>query len=312
MRLDVQALESRDQAALAQLMEVCRGCARIGASKAGAHAFADDIAQDLAMFVLEKFLPRYDPERDVEPYLIESARRMGLAYLRRHSKEYLVGAREEGVDPVALLVDEEIRGEERLVEDEVDRQAEQAKGILIERLRAKRGARPRRAAKKPAAAPKRRERSRPAPNLPPPTEAESRAERARLARVARPSVQELVKIRRRVGLTQEEMARALSLKDNSIRSIEYGVVAGEPEKLLRKARALERKHKRIDADLPAPKLIRKWCKMLRLNEGDTVELSRLIGVHRSTLYRWSVSETQPHPHRVRRLNAVVEALAEHV
>lgn len=314
MQLDVQALQSRDNTALAQLMEVCRTCARIGAHKAGAHAFADDIAQDLVMFVLERFLPRYDPKRDVEPYLIESARRMGLAYGRRHSKEYLVGAREEGVDPVALMVDQEIRAEERLVEDEVELMAGRAKEILIQRMRARNGAsKPRPSMRTPAAPePARPRRERPAAKPAPMSEAEARAEQARLARVARPAVQSLVQVRRRVGLTQEEMARALGLSDNSIRSIEYGVVAGDPEGLLRKARELERRHKRIDADLPGPELIRRWCKMLRLNEGDTVELSRLIGVHRSTLYRWSVSETQPHPHRVRRLNAVVEALAEDV
>ena len=316
MQLDVLALQSRDTTALAQLMEVCRTCARIGAHKAGAHAFADDIAQDLVMFVLEKFLPRYDPGRDVEPYLVETARRMGLAYGRRHNKEYLVGGHDAGIDPVTLMADEEARAEERLAEDEVELMAGKAKEILIQRMRSRTGASKRVEDKKlvPAPLPAREQRqaARQAPSSTPMSEAEARAEQARLARVDRPSVQELISVRRRIGLTQEEMARALRLSDNSIRSIEYGVVAGEPEKLLRKAQELERRYKRIDADLPGPDLIRKWCKMLGLNEGDTVELSREIGVHRSTLYRWSVQETQPHPHRVRRLHAVVEALAEDV
>lgn len=313
MQLDVQALQSRDVAALAELMEVCRVCARIGGSKAGAHAFVDDIAQDLVMFVLEKFLPRYDPERNVEPYLVESARRMGLAYLRRHSREYLVGDRDQGADPVTLMVDEEIAVEERLADDEVEREANTAKQILIKRMRTRRNSGTRvenKARAEPT--PPRSEVPAPAERSEPMSEAETRAEQARLARVERPTVQELIKLRRRVGLTQEEMARALGLSDNSIRSIEYGVVSGEPEALLRKARKLEERHKRIDADLPGPELIRRWCKMLGINKGDTVELSRTIGVHRSTLYRWSVSETQPHPHRVRRLNAVVEALSEDV
>lgn len=311
MQLDVQALQSRDAAALAQLMEVCRTSARIGANKTGAHSFADDIAQDLMMFVLEKFLPRYDPGRDVEPYLIESARRMGLAYLRRHSKEYLVGNRDEGVDPVALLVDKETRAEERLAENEVDRLVSQAKDTLIKRMRARNGSTADQGDKRQAAAPRKRRAA--APATPGPvSEAAAAAELARQARVERPAVQELIRIRRRVGLTQEEMAKALGLSDNSIRSIEYGVVAGEPERLVRLAKRLERTYRRIDAETPGPELIRKWCKMLGLAEGDTVELSRMIGVHRSTLYRWSVNETQPHPHRVRRLNAVVEVLAEHV
>lgn len=313
VQLDVQALQARDASALAQLMEVCRSCARIGAYKAGAQAFSDDISQDLAMFVLEKFLPRYDPDRDVEPYLIESARRMGLAYLRRHSKEYLVGAREDGADPVALLVDQNARAEEQMAESEADRLVRQAKKILVERMRTyqerpvnDQDARQSRGAA-PTAAP------RPAPAqkaVAPQTEQETRAEEARLARVNRPEVQELIRIRRRIGLTQEEMAKALGLSDNSIRSIEYGVVAGEPKALVQLARKLEANYKTIDADLPGPALIQRWCKMLGLPEDDTVELSRRIGVHRSTLYRWSVEKTQPHPHRVRRLNAIVEVLAD--
>lgn len=312
MRLDVEALQSQDRTALAELMEVCRNCARIGSSKAGAIAFADDIAQDLVMFVLEKFLPRYDSERDVEPYLIESARRMGLAYMRRHSKEYLVGDREEGIDPVVLMEDQEARADERLVEDEVERQSREAKQILIERMRARQGAEDdgaKSSRRRAAARPKKK--SEPVSQSAPLTPAEQKAEQARLARVARPEVQELIQIRRRIGLTQEEMAKALSLSDNSIRSIEYGVVAGNPRALVKAARLLEKDHKSINADTPAPELIRLWCKKLKINEGDTVELSRLIGVHRSTLYRWSVNETQPHPHRVRRLNALVEAQADY-
>lgn len=330
MRLDVAALAAHDPAALRELNEVCRVCARIGSSKVGAIGFADDISQDLLQLTLGSFLQRYDPERDVEPFLKEAARRMGLAYLRRHSREVLAPPAgyggDDSWDPLQAAEDRDARVDEIALEDEADRLASAARKTLVDRMRARRAKPPAPEGEPPeqiVVEPQRPKRVQPRSNLVEDRMARPQARRAederktrlhalRAERANRPDVIELAAIRNRLGLTQTEMARALGLLDNSIRSIEYGVVAGQPKALLKLARKLESQHKQIDANIPGSELIKRWCAELGLREGDTVELAGLLGLHRSTMFRWSTQETQPPPHKVRRLNAIVEALKESV
>lgn len=316
MRLDTTALTRNDPAALAELMRTCSSCARIGASKVGAGSFADDITQELMLLVLGPFLQRYDAERDIEPFLKEAARRMGLSYLRKHTREVLSQAWGEDWDPIEAAEDESAHVERQLAEDEVDQQARSARDILIARMRAKQQARaadstvadlPPAAPAESSCADVKREAD---PQLP--DDEATRIRAIRTDRANRPEVLELAAVRRRIGLTQSEMARALGLLENSIRSIEYGVVAGDPKTLLKSARKLEKQHKSIDADMTGAALIKRWCAELGLREDDTVELASMLGLHRSTLYRWSAAATQPPPHKVRQLNAVVEALKDGV
>lgn len=305
MKLPVEALAAREPRAIADLLRLCTQCARIGTSKVGAQEFTDDIAQEMTMFVLDRFLAQYDGERDVEPYLIEAGRRMGLSYYRKHSREVYVGAQEEGMDPLLKLADQDLIAEEQVLQGEIERRAASARAVLLSRIRAK-ASLPQRSKAAPAQGEVRPERQKALP-------IDDATIAVRRARAARPEVRELVKLRKRIGLTQEEMALSLGMSENSIRSLEYGVVASDPESILAKARALESRHRMaIDAQDSGAELIRHWCRRLGLNEDDHVELARQIGIHRSTAYRWSQQKTQPPPHQVRKLNAIVETLIETV
>lgn len=307
MKLHVEALVAREPRAIADLLRLCTHCARIGASKVGAQEFSDDIAQEIVLFVLDRFLAQYDGERDVEPYLIEAGRRMGLSYYRKHSREIHVGSQEEGLDPLLQLQDQDMIAEERMLQAEIEQRAASARAVLLSRIRAKAALPQRGVAPAPAA------RVEASPARQKGIAPDDATTAVRKARAERPEVRELVQLRKRIGLTQEEMALSLGMSENSIRSLEYGVVASDPQAILLKARVLESRHQMpIDAQDSGAELIRHWCKRLGLKDDDHVELARQIGIHRSTAYRWSQEKTQPPPHQVRKLNAIVETLIETV
>lgn len=301
MQLDIAALQRRDGRAMAELLELCRKCARIGSNKAGALSFSDDIAQDMVMFVLDRFLAVYDGERDVEPFLIEVGRRMGLSYYRRHSREVIVGEREDGADPLLALEDASLIADEQLQEDEEAKRAADAKAILVARVRARRSA-------VTSVKPKPRPR-------PPRAMTDACAERrhhVRHARSFRPAVRQIVALRKRMGLTQQQMSLALGLTPNAIRSLEYGIVDGQPEKLLVRAQELAaREAAMFDPGMGVHDLLARWCQRLRLSSDDVSGLASRIGVHRSTLFRWRTGRTQPLVSDLRSINAIVDAVAEH-
>lgn len=300
MQLDVPALQRRDPRAMAELLELCRKCSRIGSNKSGALSFADDIAQDMVMFVLDDFLPVYDGVRDVEPFLIEVGRRKGLSYYRRHSREVIVGEREDGADPLLALEDAGLIADQQLEEDEEAKRAAEAKAILIARIRAHREAP---AAPKPKSRPRR-----------PRVVSDACAERrnaVRQGRSFRPAVRQLVALRKQMGLTQQQMSLALGLTPNAIRSLEYGIVDGQPDKLLARAQALAARQVRsFDPEMDVAELLERWCQRLHLDKSDVSGLAGRIGVHRSTLFRWRTGRTSPHISDLRAINAIVDALME--
>lgn len=91
MKLDKDRLLKNDPAAIRELEAVIRECVRIGASQVGALEFRDDLAQELMMLVLFKTIHIYDPEREIEPFLIKAAKLAGMAMRRRHGREVLMG-----------------------------------------------------------------------------------------------------------------------------------------------------------------------------------------------------------------------------
>lgn len=313
MRLDVPALRRQDAAALAALNKTCKTCARIGASKVGALPFVNDIAQDMLIVVLTRWLDVADGERDVEPYLIEMARRMGLSYYRRHSREINASPDDGEHDLIGSMADEGPDAEAANLEQEVERQAAEALAALIARMREVR------AGRGAAAAPDAPAAVRPS-SLPAFVEASATRQepacavtaKQRRDRASRPAVRELVAVRKRLGLTQTQMARALGLTSiNAIRSLEYGVVLGEPGKLLAGARELEgRMSASFNAALSGAALVCDWARRLGVSVDDPSGLAQHIGVHRTTIYRWRNDITQPPPHLVRLVNAIVEAIEE--
>lgn len=306
MRLDVDGLRSRQPDAIQALMGACERAAKVSATKVGAGEFVQDITQDMAMMVLTRFLEVYDREREIEPFLHEMARRMGLSYYRRHSREVNASGVSEEYDILDHVAGDELDGEAERIEDEAEREARQAREILIQRIRAK--------AADSKAEP---------PITAPPSPATKKASRTsgayrnsprRLVRAKRREVQELVAIRKRIGLTQSQMAAALNLPSiRAIRSIEYGVVHGDLDVLLPAARALEAELRNTDdgdsiLSNSGSELVRRWSRALGVAEGDVSGLAQHIGVNRVTVYRWSLDKTRPPAHLVAAINTMVEVI----
>ncbi|HEX7324334.1 MAG TPA: helix-turn-helix transcriptional regulator [Rhodanobacteraceae bacterium] len=72
-----------DAAASKQLAAVIQRCAGIGASRADATGFAEDVGQELWMFI-RQHADRFDPQYELEPYLIKTAFRTAQAMRRRN------------------------------------------------------------------------------------------------------------------------------------------------------------------------------------------------------------------------------------
>lgn len=73
-----------DPSACRTLWPIMERCAASGARKAGVHDGADDVAQELWIFFSANY-ERLNPEYNIEPFLIESARMLGMAHARKFS-----------------------------------------------------------------------------------------------------------------------------------------------------------------------------------------------------------------------------------
>lgn len=82
-KVTMDAAFGGDAAASKQLAAVIQRCAGIGASRADATEFADDVGQELWMFT-RQHADRFDPQYELEPYLIETAFRTAQAMRRRN------------------------------------------------------------------------------------------------------------------------------------------------------------------------------------------------------------------------------------
>lgn len=300
MQLDVEALRRNDPDALKQLWKDCHRCAVKVGGKIGALSFIEDIAQDMVMVILTTFLDKYEVGREVEPFLNEMARRMGLRYYHQHSREDLQGDYQLDVSNE----DVEDGQEADAVKRSIELDAESARKALMARMKSvasksqvsdSRGLVPI-AVKPPRVPSARREAIR----------------NTQKARSARPEVKELATIRKQLGLTQIEMSIALGEESqNKVRTIEYGVVVGDVDDLLIKARRLLEEHQRqLGASDSIDKHIGKWCTSLGLAHDDFEGLAARIGIHRSTLFRWRTGKTSPKPHQVRHIDALVEAVSD--
>ncbi len=89
-----------DPSACRTLWPIMERCAMAGAHKAGVNDGdygADDVAQDLWIFFSANY-GRLNPEYNIEPFLIESARMLGMAHVRKFSTFGTGGTPEVGDD----------------------------------------------------------------------------------------------------------------------------------------------------------------------------------------------------------------------
>lgn len=134
MQLDVAGLRVNDRTALRALQTTARSCAVAATGRLGVPDFADDVAQEVVLHVLTRFLDVYVPGREVDAYFLKVSRYLALGMRRQSSKE----SHREDVTSLRDAIECDT--------DSADRQAEQseiagralaAKQILVSRIRAR-------------------------------------------------------------------------------------------------------------------------------------------------------------------------------
>ena len=284
MRLDVQAVSSGDRTAIAAVTDVCGRIAKAVARKFRVPDFADDLAQELTIIVVQRLPAVYDGQSEIEPFVWEAARRLTLAYLRRSTREQTREDAEGEEGWQARIPDEASPTADAWAAGMIDaEQAQRAKAELIQRIRTR--------AKSGAGAPRDRAAGK---------------ERWYADRAYRP-VRRVWDVRRRLGWTQRQMAAALHVPLNRFRQAEQ---AGEiPPEWQRAGADLLEKHHRLPVG-EGPDLVRRWTRLLGLKPGDVVGLAQQIGVHRSTVFRWNTGRSHPPGHVVLKIEAIVQAVLE--
>lgn len=289
--LDKDALRRNDPRAMNELFIACNKFARIGARASRVpnyQNYVDDVAQDMAMHVLNKFLNVYDGVRDVSNYLIDVAKKMTSGYSRKAWRERTstTMSSEDGElrDMQFDAVDEAMASSDEEAElAEIEESALLAKTILLDRMRAKREDRA----------------------------LQSQRDKAGHEPVATKQVKQLLETKERLGLTFEQVEVVTGLsRQTLIRAGERGALGEKEVCAIQKVEGAEAGGG-FDATRPIWEQMRLWCKRLGVSLDHPswhVELSEVIGVHRATAYRWRFGKTQPPPHVLRDLDAVVEGI----
>lgn len=139
MLLDVDGIRAGNSEAIDSLNRECLQCARIGASGVGAQMFVEDIAQELVIHVLTRFIHVYDATRDAGPYLIEVARRMGSGMRRKTWREETAGVSEDShEDTLPHVADDADAVDVQIEQEEIDARAAAARAELLRRMAEKR------------------------------------------------------------------------------------------------------------------------------------------------------------------------------
>jgi len=264
----------------------------------GAGDFADDISQEMFLHIMTGFLESYDPERDVDGWMMTYAQRAAQAMKRKHRwhREF----QSEGLETLSAADDDV---EQQLEEEEEVRQAAKA----LEELN-------RRARRAGFGPPPSRDVNAAQEQDDTQQRAQSRLERWQHKMRTRPVVHELKACARRLGLTQYQLATLFGVTLNHLRGILYGRIAGTPEAFLKKLKALEGKHAQANGAvmMPIQRKMECWRDRLRLGRdpGWYLTLGEALGVHRATVYRWKNGLSQPLPHVVRFLDTCIEAQAK--
>jgi len=297
VKLDVERLRRNEPEAIKSLYTACRQYAKAGASRMGAGDFADDIAQDMFLHITARLLDAYDPERDIDGWMMTYAQRATQAMKRKHRwhREF----HSEGLETLSAADDDV---EAQLEQEEDARRAAEA----LEELN--------RRARRAGFGDAQEQRS---GTTPVQTDAKLHSKQ-RVARWqhkmrSRPDVRELEARSRHLGLTHPQLAALCGVSLHHLRGVLYGRIKGTPQAFLDKLDAFEAQQESATgaAVMPIQQKMKRWCQRLRLGNdpGWYLTLGEALGIHRATVYRWRNGLSQPQPYVVRFLDACVEAQA---
>lgn len=335
MKLNKEKIRNNDQQALLELHRAAKNCAKIGAASVKAYEFADDIAQEVMMLVLSK-MDQYDPEREIEPFMIEASKLIGKTMLRKHSREILAGSEDDSDQGIRLeeFEDKNSLSAEEIIDMEREEMLSMAEILIskfsqsLERQEAAEAAdsasplqqtppappsfkHPEDEQARPAKRKKSRKADTSAPDwdeidAPPPPKGK------RQKRTLGPKAARFREIRKKICYTHRWMATALGVEIGTIHAIEYGL--SEPtDEMLDKA---EEMLSRMQASTPKllasdPRMIAAdWMRRLGLHDEDYSGLARIVGVNRSTAFRWLRGEYMPTPKKLWAIEILVQLKEE--
>lgn len=134
----------------------------------------------------------------------------------------------------------------------------------------------------------------------PPAHLPAIEKRPQAQRVLSPEHQELVSIRKMLGMSQARFAEELGIGVPRLASYEYGRAESIPEWVMQAARDLransgstqESARKRYE-QLEMPQIIEEWARSLNVPYEDNSRLAALLGTTVPTLTRWKNRKTRP-------------------
>lgn len=308
--LDVTALQNRDQSSLRLLVDACHAASRHAEYlHGGGSGHAEDVAQELVMWVLTTFLTQYEPGRTVYPLFLVVAKRSLLNKRRSVWREVSASRFGDDQEAVTHVLDaiavEQGDGEPDTLEYLLHAEAATDKARAA--IKARAALRARMTAVQNAPILNDAQRMTPITV----TEKQSRGfDPAKRQRAQRPAVQKLISLRRNLGMTQRQFSELLNVAPGHINTLEQGTIYGEPEALLAVAEAAIRLSDRRVGITTAEigELMQSWCRKLGLDDDDMAGLAMFIGVNRSTVHRWKKGDYVPKREQVEKIERHIEQL----
>lgn len=293
MKLNIEGLRSNEPRQAAELHALCKHIAEVTTGRVGLREYAQDLASELMLLVIERLPEIYDGHSDIDGFVWESARLKTMSYSRRARREFSAYQGDEdgqGGSILDALPDENTAMADAWTQDRITaEQARSARARLIERMREVMGT--------PRLSPAKLDTNVGAPE--PVRDEDENDGSKRLT-----PWQE----RRQLGWTQSQMARELGLSLSQFRRMERN--GPVPTRMGPQVDALLKK---AAVTLPvdgATALLKRWADQLGIGEDDVGGLSRMLGVHRTTIFRWRKGQAEPQGPAVLAIEARISALME--
>ena len=298
---DLQRLRGGDPTLLRQMRPVFHQAARAGCAhaKVQAEVFAEDVGQELWMLFMGAAGERFDPQYNLEPWLIEASRRIALSLQRKSGKESLL----EDVFPSSHEDDERSVADTGSMDNLAMRDASLDRERALQYLRNKSNT-------------IRKIDMHFVVTQPSPVTVASLPEIGQTPRKPTSAPQrsaqsaELRHIRETRRFSHQRMATELMVNVATYQSYEYGRVRNIPPEVMDRARALLE-----DADYSSAKekfggrstqeIFEEWARRMGTNPAVS-EMARMLGLDKSTISRWMSGQVNPTYYQLVLLEKTVE------
>lgn len=271
-------------------MAVVKKCAKSGARKVGAEEIEEDVGQEVFMLFTRNLIHKFDESYNLEPFLIETSRRIALSLIRGR-RELLI---DDDGDLIAGMIDDiSMRNG---IEDLPISESEQK--MAFESIKMK----------FPGVEP--------GVLVPPSSNPDAMVKRrGRAERELSKENSRLRDIRMKMSLSQEDFADRLGIHTATLQSYEYGRTAVAPQDVMDRAEELFKQEEGLvkrnisNESQSMPDLVKEWAKSLGIDENDLTTLSEFIGVSKSTVHRWVHNGSRPNPRELTRYIRTVKTLS---